>query len=214
MTDKHNSRRSSNPSKEMQIPTVGDEIRTVRKARGMTLKVLSEQASCSAAYLSRIERGEARISIDLLTTIGEALNVDPKWFFPTRSGAGILENSFVVRADARRPLSNLYTRSADELGFKDQLLSSSLAGNCYMMMTRFPPATEKTPEALDGFVYEGEQHGVVITGQIELTLGNEAILLNIGDSFSYPTEIPHRLRNTREEEAVLIFTMTPVRISW
>jgi transcriptional regulator with XRE-family HTH domain len=193
---------------------VGDEIRTIRRAREITLKALSAKAGCSAAYLSRIERGEAKISVDLLTAIGEALDVDPKWFFPSRSGEGNNERNYVVRANARRPLSRLYTRSTEELGFEDEMLSSSLAGDCYMMQTRFPPGQERQVSATEGYTYEGEQHGVVIQGQMELILDRESIILKTGDSFSYPTEIPHRLRNPTDEESVVIITMTPVRITW
>ena len=194
--------------------SVGDEIRAVRKARGITLKQLSEQVGCSAAYLSRIERGDARLSTDLLTAISEVLNVDPKWFFPSRSGSKPNERSYVVRAATRRPLSNLYTRSTEELGFEDQLLSSSLTGQCYMMLARFPPATQQQPVLDKGYSYEGEQHGFVIQGSIELMLDDEVIVLNTGDSFSYPTMIPHRLRNHINEVSVVVFTMIPIRISW
>ena len=65
----------------------------------------------------RIKRGDARASVDLLSDIGEALGVDPKWFFPTRSGASFNERTFVVRGAARRPLSDLYARNVGELGF-------------------------------------------------------------------------------------------------
>ena len=214
MTDKSIQHLTTRKTTETRPVSVGDEIRTIRKARGITLKGLSKMAGCSAAYLSRIERGEARISIDLLTAIGNALHVDPKWFFPNRSGQGNLEWTYVVRANARRPLSRLYTRSSQELGFEDELLSSSLAGDCYMMMTRFPPASEHNTQPQEGFIYEGEQHGFVVQGSLELTLGDEVIIINQGDSFSYPTEIPHRLRNCVDEETVVIFTMTPVRINW
>ena len=193
---------------------VGDEIRTIRRAREITLKALSAKAGCSAAYLSRIERGEAKISVDLLAAIGEALDVDPKWFFPSRSGEGNNERNYVVRANSRRPLSRLYTRSTEELGFEDEMLSSSLAGDCYMMQTRFPPGQAYNNAVAEGYAYEGEQHGIVIQGQMELVLDSESIILKTGDSFSYPTEIPHRLRNPTDEESVVIITMTPVRITW
>ena len=174
------------------------------------------------AYLSRIERGDARISVDLLSTIGEALNVDPKWFFPSRHGKGELEQTHVVRASARRPLSNLYPRTVKELGFEDELLSSTLAGDCYMMISRFAVGQHTDVNAdsnadndeNNGFTYEGEQHGIIIQGIVELLLGDEIIILNSGDSFSYPTEIPHRMRNCGDQEAVMISTMTPARITW
>ena len=193
---------------------MGDEIRAVRKARQLTLKELSNRTGRSVAYLSRIELGEARISVDLLTDIGNALNVDPKWFFPSRTGAGKNERSCIVRADARRPFSNLYTRTSEELGFNDELLSSTIAGQCYMLISHFPPAEKGHGETRESYVFEGEMHGIIIKGCIELTLEDEIIRLNSGDSFSFSSEIPHRMCSCIDEESIMISTMTPVRISW
>ena len=203
--------RTNENKKELNM---GDEIRAVRKARQLTLKELSKRTGRSVAYLSRIELGEARISVDLLTDIGTALNVDPKWFFPSRTGTGNHERSCVVRADSRRPLSNLYTRTSEELGFNDELLSSSIAGQCYMLISHFPPTENDNNEAREGYVFEGEMHGIIIKGCVELTLEDEVIQLNAGDSFSFSSQVPHRLRNCIHEESIMISTMTPVRITW
>ena len=199
---------------DQQPVDIGNEIRTIRKARGITLKSLSAYTGVSVAYLSRIERGEARLSEELLHAVGSALNVDPKWFFPRRPSEDTLENNYIVRAADRRPLSQLYTRSADELGFEDTLLSSSLAGNCYMMLTRFPPMSEVNPDVTESYAYEGEQHGIVIEGSIDLILKEKTISLQTGDSFSYPTKVPHRMKNNCDKESVVVITMTPVRINW
>ena len=193
---------------------IGAEIREVRKARNLTLKDLSEEVDCSIAYLSRIERGEARVSVDLLEQISAALDVDPKWFFPDRLGSGPLERAHVVRASKRRPLSGMYSRSTEELGFEDELLSSSLDGGFYLLISRFPPASGATDSPLDGYAFEGEQHGIVLEGEILLLLDDERIVLKKGDSFSYPSTIPHRFRNNGRTEAVMVWAMAPVRISW
>jgi len=193
---------------------IGAEIREVRKARDLTLKDLSAQVDCSIAYLSRIERGAARISVDLLEQISAALDVDPKWFFPDRGGSGPLERAHVVRKDKRRPLSNMYSRSTEELGFEDELLSSSLDGGFYLLISRFPAASGPNGSPLDGYAFEGEQHGIVLEGEILLLLDDERITLKKGDSFSYPSTIPHRFRNNSESEAVMVWAMAPVRISW
>ncbi|PVH28836.1 helix-turn-helix domain-containing protein [Pararhodobacter oceanensis] len=196
---------------------LGAEIREVRKARGMTLKDLSAQLSCSAAYLSRIELGTARVSKALLDEISAALQVDADWFFPKRPGAGPLESRHVVRAENRRPLSGMYTRSKEELGFEDALLSSTLSGQCYLILSRFPPcegAPPEPPEPLEGYAFEGEQHAIVLSGEVELRLGDEVIVLRAGDSFSYPATIAHRFRNRRSEEATMVWAMSPVRITW
>ncbi len=193
---------------------LGSEIREVRKARGLTLKTLSAQLSCSAAYLSRIELGTARASALLLDEIGTALNVDAHWFFPQQSGDGPLERQHVVRAENRRPLSGMYTRSKEELGFEDELLSSTLSGQCYLILSRFAPGAGAPPEPTEGYVFEGEQHAIVLTGEVELRLGDEVIVLRAGDSFSYPSMIAHRFRNRTDSEATMVWAMSPVRISW
>lgn len=193
---------------------LGLEVREVRKARGLTLSDLSEQVECSVAYLSRIERGTTRVSVELLQAISHALSVDSAWFFPKRSGDGSLEASHVVRSNNRRPLSSMYTRTSEELGFEDKLLSSTLSGACYLMETRFPAGQGASPDKIDGYVYEGEQHGIVTSGELVLILGSEKIILKAGDSFSYPTTLPHRFHNNTKQEAVMIMAMAPVRISW
>ncbi|MGI9421227.1 MAG: helix-turn-helix domain-containing protein [Geminicoccaceae bacterium] len=193
---------------------IGAEVREVRKARNLTLKDLSAQVDCSIAYLSRIERGEARMSVDLLEQISAALDVDPKWFFPDRRGRGPLERAHVVRVNQRRPLSGMYSRSTQELGFEDELLSSSLDGGFYLLVSRFPPASGPNDSPLDGYAFEGEQHGLVLEGEILLLLDDERIVLGKGDSFSYPSTIPHRFLNNGQIEAVMVWAMAPVRISW
>ena len=199
---------------ETDAARLGSEIREVRKARGLTLNELSDQIACSTAYLSRIERGTARISVDLLTQISAALNVDPAWFFPKQVGAGPLERRHIVRAENRRALSGMYTRSPDELGFEDDLLSSTLSGQCYLILSHFPPGAGTPPEPMEGYIFEGEQHALVLSGEIELRLGDELIVLREGDSFSYPSMIAHRFRNRTDRPAKMVWAMSPVRISW
>ena len=193
---------------------LGAEIREVRKARGLTLNDLSDQLSCSTAYLSRIELGSARISGTLLQEIGKALHVDPEWFAPVQSGEGPLERHHIVRAENRRKLSDMYTRGEEEMGFCDELLSSTLSGDCYLILSRFAASKGAPPGPLEGYIFEGEQHAIVITGEVELRLGDEVIVLREGDSFSYPSMIAHRFRNRTDKEATMVWAMSPVRISW
>lgn len=204
----------NNDLSQTEAQRLGSEIREVRKARGLTLKDLSEVVSCSKAYLSRIELGSAKVSAELLQEISIALAVDPNWFFPKQTGDGPLERKHVVRGENRRALSAMYTRSTDELGFEDELLSSTLSGQCYLILSRFRPGAGTPPEPLEGYSFEGEQHAIVLSGEVELRLGDEIIVLHEGDSFSYPSMIAHRFRNRTNEEAIMVWAMSPIRITW
>ncbi|WP_350314374.1 cupin domain-containing protein [Planktomarina temperata] len=53
-----------------------------------------------------------------------------------------------------------------------------------------------------------------MNGEVELRLGEVLIILRTGDSFSYPSMIAHRFRNRTNEEAIMVWAMSPVRISW
>ena len=193
---------------------LGLEIRELRKARGLTLKDLSAQIACSTAYLSRIELGSARVSVELLQEIGRVLSVDPGWFFPKQSGERPIERRYIVRRGERRFLSDMYTRSTEELGFQDELLSSTLSGSCYLLMSRFPAKAGARPRAAEDYVFEGEQHGIVTKGEVLLILGSEEIVLKEGDSFSYPSTLPHRFFNNIDAESTIVWAMSPVRITW
>ncbi len=191
-------------------PSVGSEVRQLRRAKGMTLKALGKAAGISQSYLSVIERDAGNPSIEVLRSIAAALSVDVNWFFIPRRGAGPLERAHIVRAGSRRNLNLLYGSTETEIGYSDSLLSSSIGGRFYMGLAVYAPGSERPEEPMH--VHGGEEHGVVIKGQLELTLGDEVILLSAGDSYSFDARIPHHGRNRTQEETLLVWAVSPVVI--
>ena len=62
------------------MKTVYERIREVRLERGMTLEELAHKVGYnSRGAMSKIERGERRITVDLLKRIAAALNVEPDY---------------------------------------------------------------------------------------------------------------------------------------
>ena len=57
--------------------------------------------------------------------------------------------------------------------------------------------------------HEAEEGGVVISGRLELTVGDETHLLGPGDSYLFNSRLPHRFRNVGNEECVLVSACTP-----
>lgn len=54
---------------------LGEVLRGVRTAKGLTLRQLSAAAAVSLGYLSEIERGEKEASSEMLAAIAAALDV-------------------------------------------------------------------------------------------------------------------------------------------
>ena len=55
---------------------IGERIKRARKACGMTQEMLAEQLNVSIGYVSQVERGITKISLDLLGAISSVLNCD------------------------------------------------------------------------------------------------------------------------------------------
>ncbi|MEJ1996332.1 MAG: cupin domain-containing protein [Limibacillus sp.] len=190
--------------------SLGSELRQLRKARQMTLKDLSKASGVSLSHLSAIERAASQPSMEVLGDISAALSVTPDWFFARRSGAGPMEQAYVVRAQNRRSLNSLYGQDVQELGYTDMLLSSSIGGDFYMGMAVYAPYSEKPDDPLQR--HEGEEHGIVIEGELEMQIGDEVMTLREGDSYSFDARIPHHARNRQSRPCRLIWAVSPVVI--
>lgn len=192
------------------LTAFGAEVRQLRKARGMTLAELASASGVSVSHLSAIERGTVSASLRKISSIAEALSVPEEWFFNRRSGSGPMERAYVVRKRNRRNLSLLYQEPMEQSGYSDRLLSSSIGGDFYMGVSDYSPHTSDIVTPL--FTRDGEMHGLVLDGEFELTLDDEVITLQAGDSFSFPGQIVHNARNVSDKPARLLWVNSPVII--
>lgn len=188
---------------------LGGDLRALRKAQSMTLSDLAEASGRSVSFLSKIERGRARPSVTALQEIAEALGVPVGWFFETDGLAPAEERPYIVRAHRRRKLSYSGVSGTDYMGFEDHLLSASLDRRLALGISTYQPGGSTGD---DLYVHEGEEAGLVLTGEIELTLGEQVFVLQAGDSFSFSADIPHRYRNPGEAEARIVWANTPVSL--
>jgi transcriptional regulator with XRE-family HTH domain len=177
---------------------LGREIRGLRKARGFTLAILAERSKLSVGYLSLLERNLATPSINSLHAISRSLGVTVSWFFDAGEAPDD-EKDFVVRSARRRRLDFAP-------GIVDELLSPSLSGALELLRSSFPPGASSgdTP-----YTHTGEEAGFIIHGKLELWVDGKSFVLEAGDSFGFPSALPHRYRNPGEEETEVIWAITP-----
>ena len=204
------SRDAADGAQTRSVAAFGLEVRQLRKARRMTLAELAGVSGISVSHLSAIERGAVNASLDKVNRLADALAVPVAWFFTRRPGSGPLERAHVVRAQNRRNLNLLYGETSEESGYTDWLLSSTIGGDFYFGVSDYAPRSEAKEE--DMFVRGGEQHCLVLEGEIELILREEVIVLRAGDSYSIPGNIPHKTSNNGEAPARMIWVNSPVII--
>lgn len=177
---------------------LGDDIRALRKARGLTLQALADAVGRSVGWLSQIERGQTQPSVRDLGRIADHLGIAISVFFrsSTRDEA---ERGFVLRAADRVPLG-----SADS-GLTEELLSPTLSASFEMIKSVFAPHGDS-----GGLVpvRAREDGGVVISGRLRLTVGARTIDLAAGDSF-YFKDAAYAWSNPWPEPAVVIWIVAP-----
>ena len=180
-------------------PQVGGHIRALRKRRGLTLAKLAEAAGVSVAFISLIERDRAQPSVKTLHAISRALGVTISWFFTGEAGETANASSPIVRGTERRKLRF-------ESGVTDELLSPSLAGQLELLRSTFAPGGSSGGQA---YSHAGEEAGIILKGELELTIDGAVHLLKAGDSFGFPSNLPHQYRNLGETVAEVIWAITP-----
>lgn len=186
------------PGAEAQRIRLGEEIRSLRRVRGMTLAELASRTGRSVGYLSQLERGLSEASIGVLQHIAQALGVQVGWFFPAGDDAPAAERSMIVRRANRR-------RLGFASGITEHLLSPNLSGQIELIHTRLEPGADSG----EPYTHQGEEAGVVLRGRLQLWVDGQEFALEAGDSFSYPSHLPHRYWNPGDEATEALWAVTP-----
>lgn len=177
---------------------IGARIRRGRIANGMTLAVVAERAGLSEAFLSRVERGEAQCSIANLVQICAVL------------GLGLQD---LVSGERRPDRTAVSVYRAAETGRHIELESSGyhwhrVAGGAprdrmEVFHLVFPRRNRMTAMVS----HPGQEHCVVLSGEILFFVGDECHWLGTGDSIFIASEQPHRAENAGDTEAHVLMTV-------
>lgn len=184
-------------SSPFSMSGVGADLRALRRSRGTTLAALAAGLDRSVGWLSQVERGLSEPSIDDLRRIAAVFDV-PLGFFFRNDDAPEGERGHVVRAAHRRSLGNPVA------GLTEELLSPDIGGAFETLRSTFAPgAALETAQRR-----ETEEAGYVVSGILDLWIGERRFRLGAGDSFRFEGE-PYRWANPGPEEAVVIWTIAP-----
>ncbi len=184
----------SNPA---QAKTLGADLRALRKARGMTLTELAEALGRSVGWLSQVERDMSEPSISDLRAMARCLEVPTSMLF-AHSSAPVQEQGYVVRSGARRPMG------PGEEGLIEELLSPDLTDDFEMVHSTFQPHSEMQVPAQR----PTQEVGYMISGKLDLIIGDREFTVGLGDSFRIRGE-QYRWANPYSEPAVAIWVIAP-----
>lgn len=179
-----------------QPSEVGDRLRTIRHRYGLSQREMARRAGVTHASISLIESGRVSPSIGSLKKVLDGIPLSLAEFF-----------TFDVDA----PLRNFYR--ADELpdvGSGDiayRLVGAERQGRTMTVLHEtYQPGADTGDTML---VHDGEESGVIVHGEIELTVAGETQVLQRGDGYYFDSRLPHRFRNPGREPCEIVSANSP-----
>ena len=175
---------------------VGERLRELRRIRRCTLRTIADRSGLSESFLSQVERGRSSASIASLRKIADALGVAMADLFEP----GSLPGPRVLRRDERPALS------FGILGRKLLLTPKPLHHlEVFAGELEVGGSTGEQPYAHG----DSEELFVVISGSVQLELGGELFELESGDCIDYRSSTPHRVSNTGQGLAEVMWIISP-----
>lgn len=192
----HDTAQLDHPDNETNlISKVGSIISRERKQRQMTIAELAGKAGISSGLLSQLERGLGNPSIETLSQLARTLSIPIGTFFETANSPP----GEVIHPHSRRRLV------LEDAGMTYQLLVPDMQGALSMLYIELPPGFSN---ANAPFNHHGEEVVFVLSGTIEIHIGDRQWLLNAGDSIRFQSTIDHWYR-TFDERVVVITAQSP-----
>jgi transcriptional regulator with XRE-family HTH domain len=180
----------------MASERVGQQLRSMRKARRLSIRTLAELSGLSVNTLSLIENGKTSPSVSTLHQLAQSLDVPITTFF-----------------EHEHPKKRIVYQRAGErqqLIFSQGQMGKLSAGMPNMGSEPF--ITRLEPDANSGktpIVYAGREFIYCLEGHITYTIENEVYPLAPGDSLIFDAYTPHSWRNTASKNSSALLVLCP-----
>lgn len=177
---------------------VGTRLKALRRVAGLSQRQLAERAGVPHGQISMIETGRSSPSVASLRRILGGLGITMSAFF----------------APEERPRDQVFFRAADFTDLTGHLgdgvsiaqVGDALAHGLQILSETYAPGAETGEAMLD---HEANEGGIVVSGEIEVTVGEQRLVLGPGDGYLFDSRAPHRFRNLGKVPARIISACTP-----
>jgi mannose-6-phosphate isomerase-like protein (cupin superfamily) len=180
-------------SKKPQRMVIGVKIKNVRMEKGVPLERIANETGFSVDHLKKIESGKAIPPVGAILQIARALEID---------SASLL----------REPESKMEKRIKAHTKRTENYAYSTLtpgAENKHLKAFRVLIEANEEHKGVD-YHHEGEEFNYVLSGKVQVTVGDHVNTLATGDSLHFNSAIPHKLRSVSTERAeLLVVIYTP-----
>jgi len=175
---------------------IGGKIRELREKNGLSVKEFASLVPCTPSFISQIERGKSSPSVSTLKNIANALKVNMVDFFsaPVDDGEVVLPVNQRVHLKLPHWDAHMESLTHVAVGKKMQVFYTTIR----------PGGGSKGL-----FTHKGDEFGLVLKGRLELVLKDKVYMVEENETVYFSSEIPHGWTNRGNEDAVVIWVITP-----
>jgi transcriptional regulator with XRE-family HTH domain len=184
---------------------MGARLKLVREIRGLSQRQLAARTGVTNGQISMIEQNKVSPSVATLKKVLDGLPMALSDFFA--EGEAATPKTFYRRGELKDIVPHA-VHGPDATGSKLTLLRVGQSGAHALMMLYevYEPGSDTGQQP---YSHESEEAGIIVSGQIEITVGDEVAILVPGDAYIFDSRRPHRFRNPGSETCVLISACTP-----
>ena len=174
---------------------IGGKIKRMRIEKQLTQEELANRCELSKGFISQLENNLTSPSIATLIDILDILGTNLKEFFNE-----ISDEKITFTKD------DMFETEDEDLKYKLKWLVPNSQKNDMepIIITLQPGGQYKEDKP-----HEGEEFGYVISGHIQLRLGDNVYMVKAGESFYFSANKKHSIANTGAIRAKLIWVSTP-----
>ena len=175
---------------------IGRRLREVRERWRLSQRQLARQSGVANATISQIEAGKLNPTVSMLKRILDGVPISLGEFFgdeyETRDKVFFRATELTEIADGGVSFRQVGTHLGNR--------GIQLLQECYQ------PGASTGKHAI---THEGEECGIILSGRLQVNVGEESAVLSKGDAYYFKSSQPHRFRNKWNEPCELISACTP-----
>ncbi len=176
---------------------VGSRLRAVRKEKGLSQRELAKRAGVTNSTISLIEQDKVSPSVSSLKKVLDGFPMTMAEFFTI--GLNEDDEKIVFEKDKQPNMGQ---------GDIQYYLIGAGRPNRQMEIMRevYGKGSDTGEEMIQ---HDSEEGGVVISGKLEITVGDTVNVLGPGDGYYFDCKKPHRFRNIGEDDVVIVSSNFP-----
>lgn len=178
------------------ILKIGDEIKTRRKEKGITVQELADKSNVSKGLISQIENGRTMPSLLVLIEIIKSLDTDLNVFFKEIQAKTTFDAVIVQRKDSYEKFEKEHT-----IGFNyKRIFTKSFNKNTIdIVILELEPNSSRPMVITEAFEYK-----YIIKGKVDYQFEDNNYTLNEGDSILFDGRLPHTPVNNYVDTCVML----------